>query len=137
MNAAFTATMNFTHMSLSWIFALPVLLWAATGFAQTEAATGVVPPSLVPAELVPDTRALSAEEELKTFQVAPGYRVELAASEPLVGDPISAQFGPDGRLWVVEMLGYMPDIHGNREDEPVGRIVILKDTDGDGRFDQS
>lgn len=137
MNAAFTATMTFTHTPLSWILSLPVLLWASTGFAQTEAATGVVPPSLVPAELVPDTRALSAEEELKTFQVAPGYRVELAASEPLVGDPISAQFGPDGRLWVVEMLGYMPDIHGNREDEPVGRIVILKDTDGDGRFDQS
>ena len=96
-----------------------------------------VPPSLVPAELVPDTRALSAAEELKSFQVAPGYRVELAASEPLVGDPIFAQFGPDGRLWVVEMRGYMPDIHGNREDEPVGRIVILTDTDGDGRFDQS
>jgi mono/diheme cytochrome c family protein/glucose/arabinose dehydrogenase len=129
--------MNFTRPSLSQILALPVFLWVTTGFSQTGDAPADVPPSLVPAELVPDTRALSAEEELKTFQVAPGYRVELAASEPLVGDPIFAQFGPDGRLWVVEMRGYMPDIHGNHEDEPVGRIVILSDTDGDGRFDES
>ena len=119
-------------MSLSRILALPVLFYVSTVFAQKAGAPAEVPPSLVPAELVPDTRALSAEEELKSFQVAPGYRVELAASEPLVGDPIFAQFGPDGRLWVVEMRGYMPDIHGNREDEPVGRIVILTDTDGDG-----
>ena len=129
--------MNFTRTHLSRILALPVLFFVSTVCAQNGDATAKVPPSLVPAELVPDTRALSAAEELKTFQLAPGYRVELAASEPLVGDPIFAQFGPDGRLWVVEMLGYMPDIQGNREDEPVGRIVILKDTDGDGRFDQS
>lgn len=53
------------------------------------------------------------------------------------GDPIFAQFGPDGRLWVVEMRAYMPDIHGNHEDEPVGRIVILSDAEGDGLFDKS
>src|SRR5690606_17962475 len=95
------------------------------------------PPSLVPDELIPEAPALSPEEQLKTFQVASGFRVELVASEPLVGDPIFAQFGPDGRLWVVEMRGYMPDIEGNHEDEPVGRVVILSDSDGDGRFDES
>lgn len=130
--------MIFTRTSLPQILALSVVLFVSTmALSQTELTPAEVPPSLVPAELVPDTRALSAEDELKTFQVAPGYRVELAASEPLVGDPIFAQFGPDGRLWVVEMRGYMPDIHGNHEDEPVGRIVILSDADGDGRFDQS
>jgi glucose/arabinose dehydrogenase len=135
--AAFAATDEFpTHVSLPNPCSA-CLVFVSTVCAQNAGAPVEVPPSLVPAELVPDTRALSAEEELKSFQVAPGYRVELAASEPLVGDPIFAQFGPDGRLWVVEMRGYMPDIHGNREDEPVGRIVILTDTDGDGRFDQS
>ena len=95
--------MNFPRMSLSRILALPVLFFVSTVSAQNGDARVEVPPSLVPAELVPDTRALSTAEELKSFQVAPGYRVELAASEPLVGDPIFAQFGPDGRLWVVEM----------------------------------
>jgi mono/diheme cytochrome c family protein/glucose/arabinose dehydrogenase len=129
--------MNVPRLPLPRILALSACFAVSTVAAQNAEATGEVPPSLVPLELYPDTRALSPEEELKTFQVAPGYRVELAASEPLVGDPIFAQFGPDGRLWVVEMRGYMPDIHGNREDEPVGRIVILTDTDGDGRFDES
>ena len=100
--------MNFTRLPLSRILALPVLFFVSTvsaqkGEAGVQVPPSLVPPSLVPAELVPDTRALSAAEELKSFQVAPGYRVELAASEPLVGDPIFAQFGPDGRLWVVEM----------------------------------
>lgn len=131
--------MNLTRSSFLQFLVGPALglAFATAGLGQTGSVPAEVPPSLVPAELVPDTRALSAEEELKTFQVAPGYQVELAASEPLVGDPIFAQFGPDGRLWVVEMRGYMPDIHGNREDEPVGRIVILSDKDGDGRFDES
>src|SRR4051812_30434836 len=101
--------MNFTRIPFSPVLSLSVLFFVSTVCAQNGDAMAKVPPSLVPAELVPDTRALSADEELKTFQVAPGYRVELAASEPLVGDPIFAQFGPDGRLWVVEMLGYMPD----------------------------
>ena len=50
--------------------------------------------------------ALSAAEELKTFHMAPGYQVQLVASEPLVMDPIMAEFDGDGRLWVVEMQGY-------------------------------
>ena len=32
---------------------------------------------------------LSAEEELKTFVLPPGYRAELVANEPLVVDPIA------------------------------------------------
>ena len=50
--------------------------------------------------------ALSAAEELKTFHMAPGYQVQLVASEPLVVDPIVAEFDGNGRLWVVEMQGY-------------------------------
>lgn len=114
-----------------------MLLTSAGVFAQGGGKAGAVPPSLVPDDLIPEAPALSPEEQLETFQVAPGFRVELVASEPLVGDPIFAQFGPDGRLWVVEMRGYMPDIEGNHEDEPVGRIVTLSDSDGDGRFDKS
>ena len=50
--------------------------------------------------------ALSPAQELKTFHMAPGYQVQLVASEPLVVDPIIAEFDGDGRLWVVEMQGY-------------------------------
>src|ERR1700710_142310 len=50
--------------------------------------------------------SLSPAQEMKTFHMAPGYQVQLVASEPLVVDPILAEFDGNGRLWVVEMQGY-------------------------------
>jgi mono/diheme cytochrome c family protein len=97
---------------------------------------GVVQKLIVPPELIPPSPALTADEALKTFRVAPGFRVELVASDPLIGDPVAMNIGPDGRLWVVEMRSYMPDLDGSTEDAPVGRVVVLEDTDGDGRMDK-
>lgn len=85
---------------------------------------------------VPPAPVRSAEEELATFTLAPGFRAELVAADPLVGDPVAAQFGPDGRLWVVEMRGFMPNADGIGEREPVGVVATLEDADGDGRFDR-
>ena len=44
---------------------------------------------------------------------------------------------PDGRLWVVEMRGFMPNFEGTGEDAPVGQVVVLEDTDDDGRADRA
>jgi putative membrane-bound dehydrogenase-like protein len=85
---------------------------------------------------VPPAPVLTAEEELATFKVAPGYRVELVASEPFVQNPIFFEFDPDGRIWVVEYQGYMRDIDGSGEDEPICRVVVLEDTDADGKADR-
>jgi mono/diheme cytochrome c family protein/glucose/arabinose dehydrogenase len=93
--------------------------------------------SIIPAEVIPPSPALSAVDELKTFQLAPGIRVELVASEPMVEHPVAVQFDQDGRMWVVEMRGYMPNLEGIGEDQPVGRVSVLTDTDGDGRMDKS
>ncbi len=89
-----------------------------------------------PAFAVPPSPPLTPDEALKTFKLAPGFHIELVASEPLVEDPVAMAFDPDGRLWVVEMRGFMPDADGKGEDQPVGRIVVLEDTDGDGRMDK-
>lgn len=80
---------------------------------------------------------LSPEMELSTFELAPGFRIELAAYEPMVQDPVVIKFDEDGRLWVVEMRGFMPDIEGNGEEMPVGRVSILMDMDHDGQMDSS
>jgi mono/diheme cytochrome c family protein len=66
----------------------------------------------------------------------PGYRLELVASEPLIQDPILIDWDPAGRLWAVELPGYMRDIKASGEYEPVGRIVVLEDTNGDGAMDR-
>jgi putative membrane-bound dehydrogenase-like protein len=84
-----------------------------------------------------DSPVRSAQEEMATFQIEPGFKVQLVASEPLIEDPILIQFDEDGRLWVVEMRGYMSDIEGSEEDLPIGRISILEDQDGDGEMDKS
>jgi len=81
---------------------------------------------------------LSPTDELKTFTLPPGYRAELVASEPMVVDPILIDWDADGRMWVIEELAYMPEINPSieREHEPVGRIVVLDDTNGDGKMDK-
>jgi mono/diheme cytochrome c family protein/glucose/arabinose dehydrogenase len=98
---------------------------------------GEVQRPLVPREKIPPAPALTPEQALKSFTLAPGIKLELAAAEPLVQEPVAITFGADGRMWVVEMRGYMPDLDGNGEDAPVGRVVVLTDRDGDGRYDES
>lgn len=104
--------------------------------AQKGDRPGEAQPPPPPHIKTPPAPALSPAEELKTFKVAPGFRLELIAAEPLVFEPVSMAFGPDGRLWVVEMRGFMPNIAGTGENEPVGSVSVLEDTDGDGRMDK-
>ncbi|MCR9294907.1 MAG: c-type cytochrome [bacterium] len=85
----------------------------------------------------PPAPALRPAQEMETFRLVDGYRLELVAADPLVQDPIAMTFDPRGRLWVCEMRGFMPDIEGNGEDEPVGVVTVLDDTDGDGVMDKS
>src|SRR6201995_2082784 len=79
---------------------------------------------------------LTPEQEVKTFRMAPGFQVQLVASDPLVTDPIVAEYDGDGRLWVIEMKGYAVGEKMVNETEPVGDVVILEDTDGDGSFNK-
>ena len=72
---------------------------------------------------------LSAEEELKTLVLPPGYRVELVAKEPLVIDPIAIDFDADGRMWVLEMPGFMSEPNGANSREPINNVVVLEDTE--------
>jgi putative membrane-bound dehydrogenase-like protein len=71
-------------------------------------------------------------DAIKTFQIKEGFKIELAAAEPLVVDPVAMAFDEDGRLFVVEMRDY-----SERRDEKLGRIRMLTDADGDGKFDKS
>jgi len=79
----------------------------------------------------------TAAEQLATFSIADGFRIELVAAEPLVEAPVVVEFGPDGRMWVVEMRGYMRDAEGAGEGERLGRIKVLRDSDGDGTMDEA
>src|SRR5690625_120053 len=84
---------------------------------------------------------LRPEETLDHFQLVEGFRIELVAHEPMITDPVAMDIDADGRLWVIDMPTYMP-VHDKDEEEtvareqvPMGRVVILEDTDGDGMMD--
>jgi glucose/arabinose dehydrogenase len=83
-----------------------------------------------------DSPVLSPGDALKTFYMPPGYHLELVASEPLVEAPVALDWDLQGRLWVVEMPGFMADLTGSNEHDPIGRVVVLEDTDHDGTMDK-
>src|SRR5579871_2813094 len=96
-------------------------------------AWGAAEPTVDPKEL-PRIPATEPADAVKTFKVKSGFHVDLVASEPLVASPIAMAFDENGRLFIVEMIYY-----SERWDETphLGRIRMLEDTDGDGKFDKS
>jgi mono/diheme cytochrome c family protein/glucose/arabinose dehydrogenase len=72
---------------------------------------------------------------INKMRLESGFEVKLVAAEPLVTTPVALTFDARGRMWVVEMEGYMPDTIGTGEDIPNGKIVILEDTNQDGVAD--
>lgn len=79
---------------------------------------------------------LDAKTAISRMEIEKGLEVQLVAAEPLVTVPVAMTFDEKGRMWVVEMTGYMPDTSGTGEDIPNGKVVILEDTDHDGVADK-
>ena len=73
----------------------------------------------------------SPQEELSRFHLPPGFHAELVAAEPEVIDPVAMAFDERGRIYAVEMRDYPMGDH------PAGRVRLLEDKDGDGRFETS
>ena len=113
----------------------PALITRAIALATMAAATAAPQPATEP-ELadtdLPRLPALSPNLALASFTTAPGYRIELAASEPEVVDPVALSFDETGALFVVEMRDY-----SERRAESLSRIRRLTDADGDGRYESS
>lgn len=85
---------------------------------------------------IPPAPVLTPEQELKTFKLPPGFHMELVAAEPMVQEPICLTFDPDGRMYIVELRAYMPDIQGTGEMNPDGRVIRLESSKADGKYDK-
>lgn len=85
---------------------------------------------------LPPPPVRTPEEQLKTFKVEKGFRLQLVAANPMVESPVAMSWDHKGRLYVVEMRGYMNDLEGSTEDRKTGRIKLLEDLDGDGDMDK-
>lgn len=76
-----------------------------------------------------------AVNALKGLQVAEGLEVETMATEPMLKNPTNLDVDERGRVWVTEAYNYRPAINGNPTNSAGDRIIILEDSNGDGRFD--
>jgi len=140
--SSLTSTPRFNQFALGLSLAVLVVavgafIWAVTPDAERADETPQEwPPPVADADSG-KAPVLSPEQAMASFSLPPGFRVELVAAEPLVQDPVAIDIDPQGRLWVVEMRGYMSEvIDGAGEEQRYGQIVVLEDQNDDGRMDE-
>lgn len=76
------------------------------------------------------------QDAIDTFELAPGYEIELFASEKEFNDlanPVQISFDNKGRLWVAVMPSYPHYKPGS--EKPNDKLLIFEDTDNDGQAD--
>jgi putative membrane-bound dehydrogenase-like protein len=81
------------------------------------------------------TMPLSPQQSLAAIVTKPNLVVELVAAEPFIDSPVAIDFGPDGKLWVCEMIDYPMGKTGKYE--AGGRVRFLESTKNDGKFDKA
>ena len=90
-----------------------------------------------PSEKNGSLKYLFGQEALAKFNMAPGYKIELFASEkefPDLEKPVQLSFDNKGRLWVATMPTYPHWKPGDAK--PNDKIIIFEDTNGDGKADK-
>ena len=118
---------------------LAVSLLAAVLFFACRSVQNSTLPNLNPERVFdpnPSPEYLSPEESMKRFNLPKGYHLELVANEPMVKEPVAITWDGNARMYVVEMLTYMQDADATGERLPTSRIVMLEDTNDDGKMDK-
>lgn len=116
------------------LLAVSILVYACKVSQQAVMTNNVSPDRVFNPH--PNPGYLSPEESLKTFNVPKGYHLELVASEPMVKEPVAITWDGNAKMYVAEMLTYMQDADASGERSPVSRIVMLEDTNNDGKMDK-
>ncbi|QDT02752.1 Cytochrome c [Rubripirellula lacrimiformis] len=119
------------------VLVLCVLL-GTTNAADLQVASLVVDEPATAAEVygegVRPTDWRSPEDERLGFHLPPGFEIRLFAAEPDIAKPLNMAIDDRGRMWVTQSVDYpYPAAAGT---EPSDAIMILEDSDGDGRADQ-
>src|SRR5713226_543277 len=100
-------------------FLLTYLVWIGPVLAQRDLTK------------IPDP---DPELERQSFQVAPGFEVNLFAADPLLAKPIQMNFDAAGRLWVACSEVYPMIKPGQKAND---KVIVLDDTRGVGRADKT
>ncbi|MBI4585542.1 MAG: HEAT repeat domain-containing protein [Planctomycetes bacterium] len=112
-----------------------LLVLTATFGAPGQPASGeegALPPLK---EFLKPVPPMERAEAMKTIHTLSGFHLELTACEPMVTDPIAGCFDEDGRLYIGEMNDY--PYQPKAGEPPLGKVRLLEDADGDGKFEKS
>jgi putative membrane-bound dehydrogenase-like protein len=82
-----------------------------------------------------ESEPLTPQQALASFQLDPGFRIELYAAEPHVVDPVEVVWDENGLAYAAEMRDYPEDPSPGKPAR--SRIRVLEDADGDGRIDRA
>lgn len=113
-------------LSYLWLLSL---VWFSMLFFAAEQGRGD-PPDY--SAQLPRIAPRTPSDSIATMKIAPGYRVELVASEPHVFDPVAIAFDASARLYAVEMCDY-----SEQETEHLGNVRLLEDRDRNGTYETS
>ncbi len=99
---------------------------------------GATDPANVDADFTkqPPVLPVPAAEQQKHFLLQPGYRIAPVLSDPDIKEPGAIAFDGNGRMFVLELRGYMQDADATGELDPVGRISRHEDADNDGVYER-
>src|SRR5688572_18734391 len=114
-----------------------VIIYNCSGTKHAMQTPGANPYPARVFDSTPSVDYLDAAAALKTFNLPPGYHLELVASEPMVKEPVAIAWDGNAKMYVAEMLTYMLDADAKGEQVNVSRISLLEDTDNDGKMDKS
>ena len=113
--------------------ALLVLLVGTSGCNQQYQST-----ASVPYDSLSEEQRRAPEYALAGLDVANDLQATLFAAEPMVVNPTNMDIDERGRVWVCEGYNYRPKLNPNNPTKKEGdRILILEDTDKNGKADKS
>ncbi|GAB3795972.1 hypothetical protein GCM10028819_12780 [Spirosoma humi] len=119
-------------------FSMLVVTCKVAQQAPQDSANNMAAVDTVPAFVAnPSPVQLTPEQSLKAFRVPKGYHMELVASDPMIREPVAIAWDGNAKMYVAEMDTYMQDADGSGEHDPVSRVMLLEDTNNDGKMDKS
>ena len=103
---------------------------STVGFMVFNQAPGA---SVIASKVGGVTGGIEAAESLQRLEVGEGLQATVFANEPMLLSPSNVDIDHLGRVWVCEIVNYRK--HKNTRNEG-DRILILEDTDADGKADK-
>jgi putative membrane-bound dehydrogenase-like protein len=110
-------------------------LFAAILFAASCNSNGSGSASSNSTDSLSEQQKHDPENALKGLVSYNGLEVHTMATEPMLKNPTNIDVDDRGRVWVTEAYNYRPEINGNPTNPKGDRIMILEDTNGDGKAD--